>query len=120
MRSGGNDMKPLDSFEPFDSVHHVAIEVRSVSESVQWYVDRFRCHVEYQDETWALLSFANVKLALVTSGQHPPHLGFVTDDAVSYGNLRTHRDGTRSVYITDPSGNAVELIDELSVMTTVA
>ena len=113
-------MKPLDSFEPLDSVHHVAIEVRSVSESVQWYVDRFRCQIEYQDETWALLSFANVKLALVTSGQHPPHLGFVTDDAVSYGELKTHRDGTRSVYITDPSGNAVELIDQLSVMTPVA
>jgi hypothetical protein len=53
-------------------------------------------------------------MALVTKGQHLPHIGFVTDRAKSYGKLKTHRDGTWSIYINDPAGNAVELLDPSS------
>ena len=38
-----------------------------------------------------------------------------TEKAESYGELKGHRDGTRSIYIADPSGNPVELMDSASL-----
>ena len=95
-----------------DSLHHIAISVKekTIAEMVEWYRETFRCEVTYQDETWAMLQFENVQLALVVPGQHPPHLGFETPSAESHGELKLHRDGTRSIYIPDPAGNAVELL----------
>jgi catechol 2,3-dioxygenase-like lactoylglutathione lyase family enzyme len=93
-----------------DSIHHLAIPVRDVAEAVQWYTSHFQCTISYQDPTWALLEFANLKLALVIPSQHPGHIAFVIPDAEKYGTLKPHRDGTRSCYISDPSGNAVELL----------
>jgi len=97
---------------PLDALHHVAIPVRDVAGSVEWYRATFRCRVAYQDDTWALLEFANVRVALVVPEQHPPHLGFLTPptEAERFGPLTPHRDGTRSIYVTDPAGNAVELL----------
>ena len=96
--------------EPLDSIHHVAVSVRDVTASVQWYTEKFRCRVSYQDETWALLQFENASLALVIAEQHPPHLAFESPRAEQFGSLTPHRDGTRSVYIRDPSGNSVEVL----------
>jgi catechol 2,3-dioxygenase-like lactoylglutathione lyase family enzyme len=101
--------------EKLDSIHHVAISVDNVATAVDWYQKTLRCKVEYQDETWAMLRFANASLALVIPGQHPPHIGFATPTAASHGELRTHRDGTRSIYISDSSANAVELLDPESL-----
>lgn len=101
--------------EPLDSIHHIAISVDDIAEAVNWYQETFSCEIEYQDETWALLKFANASLALVLPNQHPPHIGFVSPKAESYGELKTHRDGTRSIYISDSSNNAVELLDPDSV-----
>ena len=100
-----------------DALHHVAVAVDDVGAAVEWYRATFRCEVAYQDATWAMLRFANAHLALVLPGQHPPHLGFATPAAVAerYGELKTHRDGSRSIYIADPAGNAVELLDENSL-----
>jgi catechol 2,3-dioxygenase-like lactoylglutathione lyase family enzyme len=93
-----------------DSLHHVAISVKDIAESVTWYTSNFRCTVAYQDSTWALLTFANTQLALVIPEQHPPHIAFSHPDAASFGPLKTHRDGTRSTYIADSSGNPVEIM----------
>jgi catechol 2,3-dioxygenase-like lactoylglutathione lyase family enzyme len=93
-----------------DSIHHIAIAVKDVRAAVEWYRTNFHCKVSYQDDTWAMLDFANLKLALVIPQQHPPHLGFVHAEAAMYGPLKTHRDGTRSCYVQDPSGNAVEML----------
>ncbi len=93
-----------------DRVHHIAISVREIAEAVNWYRSTFRCEIAYQDATWALLRFGNIGLALVLPDQHPPHIGFVTPTAASYGTLKRHRDGTESIYISDPTGNAVELL----------
>ncbi|MBX3684841.1 MAG: VOC family protein [Rhodocyclaceae bacterium] len=98
-----------------DAIHHIALPTRDVSVAVAWYRERFDCLVEYQDESWALLRFANVSLALVLPGQHPPHIGFAHADAARFGPLRTHRDGSRSTYIADPGGNAVEILDQSSL-----
>jgi catechol-2,3-dioxygenase len=98
-----------------DSIHHVAIVVENIATSVEWYRSTFRCEVSYQDATWAMLKFANLSLALVIPYQHPGHLGFVTSKAKEFGPLKKHRDGTESIYICDPSGNAVELLSPESV-----
>jgi catechol 2,3-dioxygenase-like lactoylglutathione lyase family enzyme len=100
---------------PLSTIHHIAIRVNNIAESVQWYREQFQCEIAYQDATWALLKFANTSLALVIPEQHPPHIGFTCDRAGEYGELKTHRDGTRSIYISDPSGNAVELMDPTSL-----
>lgn len=98
-----------------DTLHHVAISVKSVPESVAWYRETFNCEIAYEDSTWALLKFGNISLALVIPEQHPPHLGFVSERASEFGQLKTHRDGTKSCYIADPSGNSVELLAADSV-----
>lgn len=91
-------------------LHHVAIPTKDVAGTVAWYQKTFECEVRYQDDSWALIKFANVFLAIVTEGQHPPHIGFVVDDAGEWGELKEHRDGTKSLYIADDAGNAVELL----------
>lgn len=101
-----------------DCLHHVAISVSDVTEAVDWYRKMFRCEIAYQDDTWAMLRFGNVQLALVIPGQHPPHLGFTSQNAGDFGELRTHRDGTRSIYISDVAGNTIELMDPDSIDTT--
>ncbi len=93
-----------------DQLDHVAIPVQDIATSVEWYTRTFQCRVKYQDATWALLGFGNIDVALVIPEQHPAHLGFVSPEAEKYGALKTHRDGTRSCYVSDPSGNAVEIL----------
>ena len=96
--------------EELDSLDHVAIPVQDVATAVDWYTKTFRCEVTYQDETWAFLKFGNVKLALVIPSQHPAHVAFASPDASNYGPLKLHRDGTKSCYVKDPSGNSVEIL----------
>ncbi len=96
--------------QELDRVHHVAIAVRDVAEGVVFYTERFKCRVAYQDPTWALIDFENMQLALVLPEEHPPHLGLTSREAERFGELKAHRDGTRSVYINDPAGNSVEIL----------
>lgn len=111
----------MNSQPTADHIDHVAIEVEDISAAVEWYRSHFQCTVDYQDETWAMLGFGNVRLAFVSAGQHPPHIGIVSPKAEDYGELKMHRDGTRSTYISDPSGNAVELLaaDQASFVVVV-
>ena len=96
-----------------DSIDHVAVAVDDIAKGVNWYHTRFQCEISYQDSTWALLRFANVRLALVIPEQHPPHVGFDSDEAESFGKLTRHRDGSKSVYVRDSSGNSVEILEPL-------
>jgi len=104
-------MTPTEALS-LDSLHHVAIKVESIPRAVAWYREHFRCEVAYEDATWALLRFANISVALVIASEHPPHLGFVSPKAEEYGELKRHRDGTRSIYTTDSEGNIVEIMSE--------
>jgi catechol 2,3-dioxygenase-like lactoylglutathione lyase family enzyme len=101
-----------------DSIHHVALPVDDVASAVDWYRRTFECDVKYQDGSWALLAFGNIQLALVIPDQHPAHIGFVSRTAEDFGELKTHRDGTRSCYVTDPAGNSVEILAAGSVQPT--
>jgi catechol 2,3-dioxygenase-like lactoylglutathione lyase family enzyme len=95
-----------------DRIDHIAVSVADIPNSVEWYRQHFDCKVLYQDSTWAMLEFANIKMAMVVAEQHPPHIAFVSPDAAQWGALTGHRDGTRSVYVKDPAGNAVEVVEE--------
>jgi catechol 2,3-dioxygenase-like lactoylglutathione lyase family enzyme len=92
-----------------DTLHHAALRVKNVKETVEWYTQRFKCNVEYQDETWAMLAFENVRLAFVLAEQHPPHVAILGDPA-AFGEPKVHRDGTSSVYVKDPNNNNVEVL----------
>lgn len=97
-----------------DHIHHVAIPVEDVATAVNYYTERFRVAVEYQDGTWALLGFANTKLALVTVGHHPAHFAVECNnlqDRASGRPIADHRDGSRSLYIHDPWHNVIELLE---------
>jgi YD repeat-containing protein len=93
-----------------DRIEHVAIAVADVDSAVAWYTSNFRCTLAYKDPTWALIAFDNLELALVIPEQHPPHIAFKSPDAAKFGALTTRRDGTRSTYVCDPAGNAVEIV----------
>ena len=93
-----------------DKIHHIAIEVNSIEDSIKWYKKHSKCEVSYEDKTWALLKYENISLALVLPNSHPPHIAFEKNNAEKYGKLKLHRDGTSSVYIKDPSDNAVEML----------
>lgn len=92
------------------NIHHIAIQVKDIKETLAWYVETFGAEVEYQDDSWAMLKFGNISLALVLPEQHPYHFAIEMDNAESFGELTKHRDGTASVYIKDPSGNNVEIL----------
>ncbi len=97
------------SHAKLDTLHHVAITVSNLQETLDWYTRKFQCTVKYQDATWALVQFANISLAFVLAEQHPPHFAVIGDPS-AYGEPKKHRDGTRSVYIKDPAGNNVEIL----------
>ena len=94
-----------------DPIHHVAIPVLNIADALEWYTSRFHCRVEYVDKSWALLKFANAKLALVLPHEHPPHFAVGRRDANKFGELTAHRDGLHSVYITDPFENSIEILE---------
>ena len=52
-----------------DIIDHIALPVQDIKQAVAWYTQQFACELEYQDETWALLRFANIKLALIHPSQ---------------------------------------------------
>ncbi|MCA9470727.1 MAG: VOC family protein [Nitrospirales bacterium] len=103
---------PRSSSVPLDTIHHIAVVVSDIEEGVSWYTKHFHCIIEYIDETWALLQFANTKLALVLPHQHPAHFAIVREDAEKFGTLTTHRDGLKSIYMKDIAGNPLEILKE--------
>lgn len=95
-----------------DAIDHIAITVKDIKEAIAWYKKHFNCNVTYEDESWAYLEFGNIRLAMVVASQHPSHIAFLVKNAAKYGALTSHRDGTKSVYINDPAGNTIEMVDK--------
>ena len=93
-----------------DRINHLAVPVNNIADAVKWYCDSFSCNVAYVDDTWALLDFENISLALVLPEQHPSHLAVERKDAANFGSLTLHRDKTKSVYIEDPWNNSLEIM----------
>jgi len=92
---------------------HVALNVKNVYESVAWYRSRFKVIVEYEDETWAMLSIDNCKIALTKQGTHPPHVAIRVESINEFPagcEVKQHRDGSWYYYDRDLDGNVVEWI----------
>ena len=93
---------------------HVAIKSSDIQRSVAWYTKNFKCNIEYQDDTWALLNIAGSKVAIVTKGHHPPHIAFQVESYLKFPcnleKVKTHRDGSSYYYGSDPDGNVIEWV----------
>ena len=97
-------------------LHHVGIVVKDIKRSVAWYTTQFNVKTEYMDDSWAMVTFPNGgRLSFVLKEQHPAHFCLETPDAGWYGELKEHRDGTRTSYIEDSDGNVVELLLDTKV-----
>ena len=90
-----------------ERIDHVALVVPHINKAVEWYTQNTDCKVIYQDDTWAELQYSNIKLALVSPTEHPPHIAFI-DNTIKNGTK--HRDGSESIYTHDYSGNVIERI----------
>ena len=93
-----------------EELHHIALPVNDIGKAVTWYEKNFDVSKVYEDESWALLAFENISLALVLPGQHPAHIAVRRENAAKHGKLTKHRAGSSSGYVTDPWGNAVEYL----------
>ena len=93
-----------------DKLDHVAVQVPDIGKGVDWYMETFDCELLYKDETWALITFENIRLALVKPGEHPSHFAVERSDARDFGQLTRHRDGTETDYINDPWENVIEIL----------
>lgn len=91
-------------------IDHVAIQVDDIASAIAWYRNHWDCEIQWSDDTWALLKFDNLSLALVLPEQHPGHVAFLTNDPSKFGRTVDHRDGTSSCYIKDPWGNDIEML----------
>lgn len=92
---------------PTYRLDHIALEAHDIRKSVEWHAATLGATCLYEDETWALLRLTDgTKIALVTKGQHPPHIGIVPDSE-PFGDLKVHRDRSYSFYQKDPYSNAV-------------
>ncbi len=95
-----------------DSIHHVAIMVADIQRSLQWYTTSFNCEVAFSSDTEAILKFENLSLQLLLPSQMPAHIAFSREDAATFGELRDNRDNTSSCFVSDPTGNPVEIVSK--------
>ena len=98
---------------------HVAVTSRNMTADIEFYSQLgFVVQTRYGD--WVMLrDDKGFGVALLNpSGKHPPHyaLRVSSREAVERiakqhdHELLCHRDGSVSVYITDPSGNSLEIV----------
>lgn len=115
-------------------MRHVALYAQNFAAVERFYVELLGMHVEWRpDPDNVYLSSGNDNLALhrapadfaPSKSQHLDHIGFIirtpeqVDDWYAFlrrhevamkAPPRTHRDGARSFYCSDPDGNVVQLI----------
>lgn len=97
---------------------HVAQQVPDIAEAIEWQLRTVPgTTVLHQDPTWGLVESGGAKLAFVLADQHPSHLAFRVDadelERLAAANgvaIATHRDATRSIYLTGPGALRTELI----------
>jgi catechol 2,3-dioxygenase-like lactoylglutathione lyase family enzyme len=98
---------------------HIAITTKDVAASIEFYKKQFDdVEVLYEDSTWGYLKCGGIKIALVTSKEHPPHICFRVGSkaellkyaAKTGSTIKVHRDKTESFYLYDSSRNAIEII----------
>lgn len=93
-----------------DCIDHIAIQVKNIKKSLNWYLENFKCRKIYSDDSWAFIEFNNIKLALVTKLEHPPHFAILDNSLKLNKDTIKHRDNSISKYIQDNDQNYIELI----------
>ena len=114
-------------------LRHLALNVRNLGAMKRFYVDVLGFEVEWEpDADNVYLTSGRDNLALhraadarAASGQALDHLGVVVSEAEDVDHWaafvesrgvtiiakpKTHRDGARSCYVSDPDGNTVQII----------
>jgi len=112
-----NDMTTPDSSVSM-TFDHIAQQVPNIAAAVDWYLRMIPgARVLYQDDTWAFVDAAGVRLAFVLRDQHPGHIAWRVSDADlerlarQHGaTIHPHRDRTRSFYLEAPGDQHVEII----------
>ena len=46
-------------------MHHIAITVQNIKESIDWYTENLNAEVLFEDKTWGLVSVNGFKIAFV-------------------------------------------------------
>jgi len=88
-------------------IDHIAVEAHDIKKSVEWHIENLNAECISQDSSWAIMRLVDgTKIALVTKGQHPPHIGIIPEHE-PFGDLKVHRDGSYSFYEKDPHSAAV-------------
>jgi len=98
---------------------HLAFEANDIAAAVEFYRELLpELRLLYRDDTWALIEASGVKIAFVKLGEHPAHMAFrvvsheeLEREAAKHNvSISIHRDKSESIYVNDPSGNAIEII----------
>ena len=118
---------------PLAGLRHVALFARRFEETVAFYVDVMGMDVEWRpdaDNAYLTSGVDNLAIhragvAAAEEGQRLDHIGFVLDrpeDVDRWHRFllgrgvpilampKTHRDGARSLYCSDPEGTTVQMI----------
>jgi len=117
---------------PTAGMHHVALFVEDLAACEHFYIDLLGMRAEWRpDPDNVYLTSGSDNLALhrlkadYSGPQHLDHIGFLLNTAEEVDqwfeflrqhgitmktNPRTHRDGARSFYCSDPGGNTVQMI----------
>lgn len=93
------------------TIEHVTLAVADIARAVEWYRAVFRCRVDHQGPDRAVLAFANLAVHLVADALEPPSLTVASADVQNLGATERRADGTRSLRLVDPWGNAIEVVD---------
>ena len=79
--------------------------------AVAWYQSVFACELLDHDGPRARLRFGNICLSLVTPEHQPPGIAVLRADVERFGRAERRADGSRGLFLVDPWGNSIEIVD---------
>ncbi len=89
----------------------VSVRVDDLDRACAWYAEHFGCQVQSRGERSATLSFGAVLLRLCATDEAPPALTILAPNVAELGPSMRRADGVRALLLTDPWGNALEVVD---------
>jgi len=92
-------------------IDHITILVADLEQSIHWYTTSFGCELIHRSKTLAVISFRNIKLVLSLPSEQRPHVAIRKDNASEFGEIMEQSDLCKSTFISDPTGNLIELIE---------